>query len=116
MSFDPTLPTDRDTSRFWLGDWATVELLTDAQYDAVLSLYGLENGTAFLADGLAVKYAQEPDRVTLPSGLSVSWSSRVSTWLALAERLRSGQGIVTGAFSIGMRRTDGYADAAAVLT
>lgn len=93
MSYDPTLPTDRDTARFWLGDWATTELLPNAQYDAVLALYGLEPGTAFLADGLAAKYAQEPDRVTLPSGLSVAWSERVRAWRDLAARLRGGQGL-----------------------
>lgn len=100
MSFDPSLAEPRDVSRFWLGDWGEVELLTDDQYDASLSAYGLEPGTAFLADGLAAKYAQQPDRVTLPSGLSVAWSERVKAWAALALRLRTGQGLGAGGISM----------------
>jgi hypothetical protein len=96
MSYDPTLPTDKDTARFWLGDTGTIELLSDAQYDAVITLYGLEPGTAFLADGLVAQFAQLATSVSLPSGLSVTWAERIRAWRDLAIRLRGGQGLSGG--------------------
>lgn len=112
MPYDPTLPTDKDYVRFVLGDTETTELLPDTQILAVLAT-NTRNGTiALLAQGLAARYAQRVDRVTLPSGLSVAWSERVKYWLSL---VASG-GVAGGsfaAFSVAPNRTDGYATLAA---
>jgi hypothetical protein len=110
MSYDDTLPTDKDYVRFVLGDTETAELLTDAQILAVLATMTRNSTIAFLAQGLAARYAQNPDRVTLPSGLSVAWSERVKYWRDLAASggtLGSG-----GAFSVMPTRNDGYSQAA----
>jgi hypothetical protein len=112
MAYDPTLPTDKDYVRFVLGDTETVELLSDTQILAVLALYPTRNATiAVLAQGLAAQYAQRPDRVTLPSGLSVAWSERVKYWLLLVAN--GGQAGASGAFSTTPTRADGYATLAA---
>lgn len=110
MGYDDTLPTDKDKARAALADTASTELLTDAHINAVLALYGFSGGIAFLANELTMRFAQQPDQVTLPSGLRVSWAKR--TWAAL---VASG-GVIGGGggFSVGMTRTDGYADAAAL--
>lgn len=119
MSFDESLTTDLDLARFHIGDTSNdsaTELLTDDQIEAVLGLYTpLAIGIAVLADGLAIRFAQKPGSVRLPSGLAVSWSDRVKTWLALAKRLRD-TGSLSGssvAFSRGSTRSDGYSEAAA---
>lgn len=111
MSYDETLATDRDVARSLLGDTASV-LLTDAHIDAVLTFKGsLNAAVAFLAGELVTRFAQQPTSISLPSGLSVSYAGRLSSWQALAVSL-GGLTSATG-FSIGLTRTDGYADAAA---
>lgn len=115
MSYDDTLPADLDKARALIGDTsnnAGTELLTDDHVEAVLALYAFSGGVAFLAEELATRFAQQPGSVTLPSGLSVSWSARVSAWQALAKQMRAG-GVVGGsAFSVATPRADGYAQAA----
>jgi hypothetical protein len=113
MSYNDTLPTDKDKARALLGDTATLELLTDGHMLAVLALYAFNGGVAFMAEELAARFAQEPGDIGLPSGLRVSWRDRVSTWLALAAQMRSGGVVVGGAFSVSPPRTDGYAELAA---
>lgn len=113
MSYDDTLTTDKDKARAALGDTsddAATELLTDAHINAVLGLYGLNGGVAFMANELTMRFGQQPDRVTLPNGLSVGWGKR--TWASL---VASG-GVIGGGggFSVGMTRTDGYSEAAAL--
>jgi hypothetical protein len=44
---------------------------------------------AILAEGLAVRFAQDPSSVSLPSGLSVAWSERVAEWRRVATRYRA---------------------------
>lgn len=111
MAFDETLATDRDKARALLGDTGTPALLTDTYMDAVLGLYSFNAAVSFMANGLAAKYAQEPDRVTLPSGLSVSWAERVKYWTGLALSLG---GVSAGAaFAVQLARTDGYSALAA---
>ena len=111
MSYDDTLPTDLDKIRALLGDTsndAATELLTDDHIEAMLSLYSFNAATATMAMSLAARFAQEPDRVTLPSGLSVSWSERVKYWLSLASQMQGG-GVTGGAaFSHTPTRMDGY--------
>lgn len=115
MSYDPTDLSELNQARALLGDTSNVsstELLTDDHIDAVLSLYDFSLGVAFLADELAVRYAQQPDRVTLPSGLSVAWSARVAAWRALAIQMRGAGVAGYTAFSVAPTRTDGYSEAA----
>lgn len=113
MSYDDTLPEDRDKARFLLGDTASTELLADDLYDVVLALYPFNSAVAFMAEGLAARFAQNPSSVSLPSGLAVSWSERVKYWKGLAAQMRSGGVTASGAFSRTPTRSDGYADYAA---
>lgn len=113
MSYDETLPTDKDKARALLGDTnEDAELLTDAHIEAALDLYGYSGGVAFLASELVTRFAQKPTDVGLPSGLRVAWRERIAAWKALASQMQNGG--VTGAFAfaIGMTRTDGYSEAA----
>jgi hypothetical protein len=112
VSYDPTDLSELNLARALLGDTAAVELLTDDHIDAVLSLYEFNGGVAFLADELAIRYAQQPDRVTLPSGLSVAWSARVAAWRALAVQMRGAGVSGYTAFSVAPTRIDGYSVAA----
>jgi hypothetical protein len=117
MSYSDTLETDLDRARAFIGDTsndAATELVTDDHIDAVLALYTpLSDAVAFLASELAVRFAQQPGRVALPSGLSVSWDERVKAWQALAQQARSGALIGGGAFSVASPRADGYTTASA---
>jgi len=111
MSFDDSLPDDLNRARYLLGDTTNdpaTELLTDDAVDAALTLFGYSGGVAFMAEGLAARFAQDPTSVSLPSGLAVSWSERVKYWLGLAERMRSGGVTAYGAFSHITIRSDGY--------
>ena len=117
MSYSDTLDTTTDKVRALIGDTsndAATELLTDDHIDAVIALYTFNGGVAFLAQELATRYAQQPGSMSLPSGLSVSWASRVSTWLALAAQMRSGGVVIGGGFSVAGVRDDGYTQAAAL--
>ncbi len=116
MSYNDTLATDLDKARALIGDTSNDanELLTDGHISAVLVLYAFNAAVAFLATELATRFAQQPGSVSLPSGLSVSWATRVSTWLALATQMRVGGVVTGGAFSVAGVRNDGYAQAAAL--
>lgn len=99
MPFDPGLGTARDRARFAVGDTDnTAPLEPDTTYDAAIALYGEEVGTATIAEGLAARYGQEPDSFS-SDGTSISWRSRVTTWLALAKRLREQAAAVNGSTS-----------------
>lgn len=117
MPYDADLTTDLDKARALLGDTSNdpaTELLTDDHIEAVLALYAtsFDTAVAFLADELVVTYAQQPDSVTLPSGLSVRWSERVKAWQVLAARMRAAAVTYT-TFSRSARRNDGYTEYAA---
>lgn len=94
MPYSDTLETDLDVVRAQLGDTSNnvaTELVTDAHITTVLAMFStVDLALAFLADELAVRYAQEPGSVTLPSGLSVSWSERVKEWRRIADNARGG--------------------------
>ncbi len=94
MAYSDTLETDLDKARAQLGDTSNdsaTELLTDDHIETVLSIYStFDLALAFMADELAVRFAQEPGSVSLPSGLSVSWSERVKEWRRIADNARSG--------------------------
>lgn len=86
MSYDPSHPTDKDRARYALGDTsndAATELLTDDTIEAELADKGYAGGVAFLAGGLATRFAQQPSSVT-DAGTSVTWGERVSAWQKLA--------------------------------
>ena len=117
MAYDDTLATDLDWARWQLGDTsndAATELLTDDHIEAVLSLYPRAQAVGLMAAGLAVRFAQKPTDVSLPSGLRVAWSKRIDQWNKVAATASAG-GLEGGAtaFSIAPTRTDGYADYAA---
>jgi hypothetical protein len=117
LSYSDTLELASDKARALIGDTsndAATELLTDDHIDAVIALYSFNGGVAFLASELATRFAQQPGSVTLPSGLSVSWATRVSTWLALAAQMRAGGVVAGGAFSVAGLRDDGYSRDAAL--
>ncbi len=78
---------------------AGTELLTDDHIDAVLALYAYDTALAFMADELAVRFAQQPGSVSLPSGLSVSWAERVKEWRRIADNARGGALSGSGALS-----------------
>lgn len=89
--FNPQLLSAVDRVRFAVGDTGDVELLADATYTALLAgVAGDETKTTILAaDHLAVKYAQEPDKVDLDGGkTSAEWTERIRAWRLLAQRLR----------------------------
>lgn len=88
-TYDSTLPTAKDRMRHSLGDTdVTNPLRGDETYAALLAAYSETEATAVLAEALAAEYAQQPDTIT-DSGTTISWRTRVSTWLDLAKRLRA---------------------------
>jgi hypothetical protein len=116
MSYDATLATERDQVRMYLGDTsndAATELVTDAHISAVLTLVGsVAAAVVVLARELLARFAAEPERVTLPNGLSVAYNR--AGWLALVTAGVGGTLAGGGAaFSVQTTRTDGYADYAA---
>jgi hypothetical protein len=116
MSYDDTLPTDMDKARAVLQDIdTTAELLSDDHIEAVLAMFAtFDLAIAFMADELAVRFAQKPGSVTLSSGLSVSWSYRVQQWQRIADNARKGVNATAGSMTIvpvtyGASETDEYA-------
>jgi hypothetical protein len=118
MPYDDSLATERDRARSLLGDTANdpaTELVTDAHIAAAQARYGFAGGVAFVALGLAARFAQQPGSVRLPNGLSATWAERVAYWQGLAAQLRTGG--VTGPPAVapyagGLTRTDKQQDAA----
>jgi len=89
-TYDETLSTDKDKVRDQLGvtdvTSAQTALVSDEHIIATLAALGsVGAAVVYLARELAARFAQRVGRVTLPSGLSVAWPDRVSTWLTLAE-------------------------------
>lgn len=116
MSYSDTLDSTLDKVRALLGDTsndASTELLTDDHIDAVLALYPFNSAVAFMAEGLAARFAQKVSSVSLPGGLAASWAERVKYWKGLAVQMRGGGVTVAGAFSVASPRADGYAAYAA---
>lgn len=99
-SYDPSLTIARDRVRLVLGDTDTAApLRPDATYDAAISDLGEAGATAYLAEGLATQYAQEPDSYGEAGGITVSWRDRVKAWLELAKRTRESMGATDAAIS-----------------
>lgn len=89
FTYDPSLPTPRDRIRSSTADIVSPGFRSDEQIDALVAAYGETEATALIAEGLAAEYALQPDSVSLPGGLSVSFKERVKSWADLAARLRA---------------------------
>lgn len=89
-SYDDTLPTEMDDVRARLGVTdisrsAASALISDEHIISVIAAQGsIGRAVAYLARELALRFAQQIGRVTLPNGLSVAWPDRVAAWWALA--------------------------------
>jgi hypothetical protein len=99
FTFDELLPTAKDKARALLGDTAVTAgtttipaaraLLSDEHIAAVLALATpFEAAVAWLADELAVRFAQVPDSIS-DSGSALRWSERIPAWRELAARMRA---------------------------
>jgi hypothetical protein len=86
FTYVDTLPTARDRLRFALGDTNTPGYITDETYTATLLLNDQDEVASVrqLAGHLAVRFANEPGSIRLPSGLSISYRERVAQWVAIA--------------------------------
>ena len=92
MTYSAISQSSLNLARRALGDTsndAALELLTDAEIEALIDADGYNLALALLADGLSVRFAQEPGSVSLPSGLSVTWRDRVEEWRLIATRYRA---------------------------
>ena len=97
MTYNASHPTDKDTARYALGDTsndAATELLTDTTIIAELTARGYAAGVAFLAGGLATRFAQLP--TSLSSGPdAMAWADRVDAWQKLAVRMDAETGLAS---------------------
>lgn len=93
FSFDPTLASWRDHARLALGDVeSATPLLENETIDAKLTSFGFLEGLAQLADGLAMRAAQDPSRYAEgAAGLAVEWTQKVGAWRQLAADCRAGR-------------------------
>ena len=102
MAFDPTLADPTSRLRFDLGDTATVALLPDATYTAVLARHTAgdpavtdeQKATRDLARALAARYAIEPDSISA-DGSKLTWGERVAQWNLIAQGLQGGSSAKT---------------------
>ena len=82
-TYDPTLASARDRLRFALGDTnVAAPLEADTTYDAAIAWHGEAGALRAMAEGLASRFAQKPDRIS-DGDFSVSWGERVKAWRAL---------------------------------
>ena len=83
FTYFPTLPDNLSLVRFLLLDTVeTVEtpaLLTDEQILRFHTLFGVDEGTAKLAEHLMTLYGNEPSSVSV-AGISASWGDRFNAW------------------------------------
>lgn len=94
-TYDPTHLSVLDRVRFAVGDTdVSVDedsgesnaLKPDAEYLAAIDRNDIEQGAiAEMARALAAQVMQEPDKYSEAGGISLSWSDRIKTWLALAD-------------------------------
>ena len=91
-TFDPALPTLKDHIRLTIGDRGPdTWLLTNETIQAKLDTLPYPEALAQLAEGLAAEFAQNPSSYSESGSMSISWGERVKTWLAIADRARSGK-------------------------
>ena len=93
FTYHASLPTRKDHARLALNDLDSANAFFDDEtIEAKLASFGYLEGVAQLADSLAVRAAQDPDKYAEGSaGLTSEWSERVSAWRRLADDLRGGR-------------------------
>lgn len=89
-TYDPTLPADKDTVRFLVGDTDTSNAaVSDEEITASLALFGsVYNTAAGVADALAAKYSSSTS-ISISGLVSVAQEQKALAYRALAVRLRS---------------------------
>jgi hypothetical protein len=96
VTYSPALATARDRLRFRLGDIEAAELYPDATYDALLALWTTEDRALYeLAKALIVRYAQQPNEVSVSGAVAVKWAERLATWRALVADLGLALGLTS---------------------
>lgn len=88
-SYDETaLGVPLNYIRWKLADTDTANPLhTDEHIAAAIAEEGsTEAALISLADELVVRFGREPDRVTLPNGMTVSYAERIKGWTRLVTR------------------------------
>ncbi|RYG38230.1 hypothetical protein EON81_04235 [bacterium] len=97
-TYHPAHDRPLDRARFALGDTGRlldevgeqVWLLADDTIIAELAPpQGYRFGLSVLAEGLAVRFAQDPDDYEEEDGIKVKWTERVPAWEKLAARMRA---------------------------
>ena len=92
MSFNSSLPTDKDAARSILGDTdSSSELLADATITANLTVNGWNDGLALCADAIASIYARRAESYTDGlTGNRTQWADRAGFYRDLAAKARAG--------------------------
>ncbi len=93
-TYDPEERTPLNKARELLGDTAVDPeanaLHSDEHIELVLVEAGsFEAGVQYLANELITRFAQEPDSVRLPSGMTVSFKERINAWKNLVQTLQA---------------------------
>jgi hypothetical protein len=97
VTYTPGQGSARDRLRFRLGDIdPTAELYPDAEYDGLLALWPTEDRALYeLAKALIVRYAQQPNEVSVSGAVAVKWAERLATWRALVADLGLALGLTS---------------------
>lgn len=104
FTFDPSLGDAVSRIRLDLGDTTEPGLLEDETITATLAGSATEReATIKLASALIVRFSQEPDKVELEEGATVTWGARSRGWQALISRLQAEQVEATKAAGAGFR-------------
>ena len=91
-TFDPALSNPRDSVRLLLGDTdTTAALLDDSTIDAMLAAHPYRAAVCLLAQGLIVRFGQEPDSFKAGT-VSISWGARITAWQEVVKQMQAGAG------------------------
>lgn len=91
-TYDPALPTTKDSIRLALGDTDMTEpLLLDATILAKLGLFPYNEALAQLAEALIAEFGQKPDEYSEDRGIRLKWTQRMNAWQRVIDAARSGQ-------------------------
>lgn len=91
-TYDPALPTLKDSIRLALGDTDMTEpLLLDATILAKLGLFPYNEALAQLAEALIAEFGQKPDEYSEDRGIRLKWTQRMNAWQRVIDAARSGQ-------------------------
>jgi len=79
-------------ARFLLGDVVdATHILEDEEITGLISLHGFNEAVAQCAESCITRVAQQPDRYKDEAGVETEWKVKLDGWLALANRMRTGQ-------------------------